>query len=542
MSASILLSQSSLSGSGSGPDAVETCSEDDLVLYQAIISQLPQAVFVLDEGFRVIWAHENAAKLLNLSEGVSGLLGKHFYRDLFSDAQLICPDYYPLTLARDKGRPARSIMRLSGPRFFELHAGRITSLPENHRLVVSVQDITSTYLPLERLKAIHEAGERLPEFPTNLLLQSSPEQRKEFLKQRVLNYLKKVLHFETFEIRLIDSETKRLVPFISDGMSSEAANRELYVGLEGQGITGYAAATGASYICEDTAIDTLYLKGAERSRSSLTVPLVRYDASFRPVVIGTVNIEDSRPRAFSHEDRLFLEIFCRDLVVALNTLELIEAEATVATRDLVMELHGRLALPADKISGKLAELEALLDSDVQKARQVLKELYSLSRELQNEIRAIGAKLPPTEATPAFQSRRVLVVDPDDAICQDAHKYLTQWGCVVETASSGSVALQMVQATAAEGGYDAILAAHMLPDMKGWEFFVELKRVLQKDNIPYIMLTPLLSYDGQHNFVRAHEQGAQHQVGKNLPPPGELSGGSLIVKPLKEILNKIFSAG
>lgn len=514
----------------------ETAGKNDLAA--VVAAYLPQAVFVVDANFRVIWANQRAEQLLSRT---TPIVGRHFYRELFRDVQLIRPDYYPLTLARDTGRPARSVMRLEGPRFLELYVTR-ASQPDNGYpiLIVSVQEITSTFLPLERLRAIHEAGRRLTEFPPDLLIRYSPEERKELLKRRVLAYLKEVLHFDVFEIRLIQPKTRKLVPFISDGMSREAAERELSVGLEGQGITGYVAATGASYICEDTSSDNLYLKGTEDSRSSLTVPLVRYDAAFRTVVIGTVNIENPRPRAFSHDDRLFLEIFCRDLVAALNTLELIEAEADVATRGLVEEIHGRVALPVDKVVSKAAEAEAYLDCDPEKARSILKEIYKLARDLRAEIRSFGARLPPTEASPIFQNRRILVVDPDESIQRDAHTYLEQWGWLVETASTGRAGLQMAAMTAGEGGYDVILAANKLPDMKGWEFFKSLKEALKSEQIPYVMLVPIMEHDVDHNFVRARELGAQHQVGKRPPPPGQSSGGSLIVKPLVDVLNTLLA--
>ena len=43
-------------------------------------------------------------------------------------------------------------------------------------------------------------------------------------------------------------------------------------------------------------------------------------------VIGTFNVESPEPRAFSESDLQFLEIFCRDVAAALNTLELLVAE------------------------------------------------------------------------------------------------------------------------------------------------------------------------------------------------------------------------
>jgi len=49
-------------------------------------------------------------------------------------------------------------------------------------------------------------------------------------------------------------------------------------------------------------------------------------------VLGTFNVESTHANAFSEQDQQFLELFCRDLAVALNTLELLVFErATVAS-------------------------------------------------------------------------------------------------------------------------------------------------------------------------------------------------------------------
>ena len=49
-------------------------------------------------------------------------------------------------------------------------------------------------------------------------------------------------------------------------------------------------------------------------------------------VIGTFNVESPEPRAFTESDLQFLEIFARDVAVALNTLELLVAEKATTPR------------------------------------------------------------------------------------------------------------------------------------------------------------------------------------------------------------------
>ena len=75
-------------------------------------------------------------------------------------------------------------------------------------------------------------------------------------------------------------------------MTEEAANRVLYAKAEGNGVTGYVAASGKSYLCSDTTTDPLYLAWRQGARSSVTVPLQVGDQ-----VIGTFNVESPQVMA-----------------------------------------------------------------------------------------------------------------------------------------------------------------------------------------------------------------------------------------------------
>ncbi len=64
-----------------------------------------------------------------------------------------------------------------------------------------------------------------------------------------------------------------------------AEDRELFAKKKGNGVTGYVAATGKSYLCHDVRNDKLYIPGAPDALSSLTVPIIYFDR-----VIGTFNV------------------------------------------------------------------------------------------------------------------------------------------------------------------------------------------------------------------------------------------------------------
>ena len=123
-----------------------------------------------------------------------------------------------------------------------------------------------------------------------------------------------------------------------------AATRPLFARPQNNGVTGFVASTGKSYLCEDTTEDPLYLQGFAGAKSSLTVPLVFHDQ-----VIGTFNVESPEPRAFSESDLQFLEIFSRNVAAALNTLELMVAQRASTAQESVEAIHGAVALPVDEI-------------------------------------------------------------------------------------------------------------------------------------------------------------------------------------------------
>src|SRR5262249_42882408 len=154
------------------------------------------------------------------------------------------------------------------------------------------------------------------------------------------------LHYDVIEIRLLDQETGRLDLLLAEGMLPVAEKRVLFASVDGNGVTGYVAATGKSYICNDASCDPRYIEGSQGARSSLTVAIKRNGR-----VIGPFNIESPKPSAFSEQDLQFAEIFCRQLASALFTLELLAVEKRAAATQTIEAVIREVALPLDDILG-----------------------------------------------------------------------------------------------------------------------------------------------------------------------------------------------
>ena len=58
-----------------------------------------------------------------------------------------------------------------------------------------------------------------------------------------------------------------LDPLLSAGIDKEAAERSLEVGRESNGITGFVAATGESYLVDDVASDELFIESFSGAQS-----------------------------------------------------------------------------------------------------------------------------------------------------------------------------------------------------------------------------------------------------------------------------------
>src|SRR5262245_4572828 len=182
----------------------------------------------------------------------------------------------------------------------------------------------------------------------------------------------------------MDQKTEELIPLLEVGMDPAAAQRKLFAKESGNGVTGFVAASGKSYLCEDTANDPLYLPGVQGAKSSLTVPLRLHNE-----VIGTFNVESPQPHAFSDGDLQFLQIFCRDVAMSLNTLQLLAAQRMNAAQESVEAIHSQVAVPIDEIVCDATYVTERLDNIDPELRSRLEKILTSARGIKDMIQKIG---------------------------------------------------------------------------------------------------------------------------------------------------------
>jgi CheY-like chemotaxis protein len=374
-------------------------------------------------------------------------------------------------------------------------------------LVVTVGDITAEILQQQKIAAIHKAGRELADLRPAEIFMMEVDERIELLKENIRHYLSDLLNFEVIEIRLLEHTTGNLVPLLSVGIDQEAADRKLFAQPRGNGITGYVAASGMSYICQDVVNDPLFIPGVADSKSSLTVPLVLHDQ-----ILGTINVESFDADAFSDSDLQFLEIFARDVAFALNTLELLVAQKANTAQQSCDAIHSAVALPVDEILNDAVNvMEGYIGHQgeiVDRLRRILRN----ARDIKQTIQQIGQRMTPMEAVPVglqsaqhalLSGKRILVVDEDGSVRDDAHRLLERYGCIVETAHEGKEAVMMVRSSGGEGSYDVIISDIKLPDFSGYQLMCRLSEFMSR--VPMVLMTGF-GYDPGHSIVKARQAG------------------------------------
>ncbi len=473
-----------------------------LLQSERILEGMPDGVALINENMAVTWAN----KTLQQWAQVADPRGLNFYAVL-GNPQIMGPDFCPFHTALATSASSSSTLQTEDNRYFQVHVAPLRdAATDQAALVATVTDITGEINQQNKLAAIHQAGIELTDITPDEISSMDTFERIELLKDNIRHYTKDLLNVDVIEIRLLEQTTRVLQPLLGVGIDDTAANRPLEAKIQGNGVTGYVAATGKSYLCQDATQDPLYLSSFGGAASSLTVPLLLHET-----VIGTINVESNTIRAFDTADLQFLEIFARDVAVALNTLELLERQENQAAARSCSMIHRGVAVPLDNILNDAVNvIEQNLGHDVEVVTR-LRRVLENARAIRSVIQNIGQQMAPAPAVPAGVSpeqqnkllgKRILVVDEDAEILNGAHDILDPYGCIVETAHSGDEAVYMYRNSGMDP-YDVVISAIRLPDYSGYQLMLRLMKVTEY--VP-MALTSGFGYDPGHSIVNARKAG------------------------------------
>ncbi len=368
------------------------------------------------------------------------------------------------------------------------------------QVVALAWDMTETKRLQEKINAIDAAGRELVSWDTEALTQMDVADRLETLERGIVTCCRDLLHFDNFVVRVLDRQTNRLDTILATGLSEEARSLTLYAEPEGNGISGYVAATGRSVLCRDTSRDPRYVPGLEDARSCLTVPLMLQDE-----VIGVFNVESQKPAAFNEQDLQFAEILARHIALALHTLELLAVERHATTDQLAADVDAEIARPLNDIVARVTRLMEEYQQDAElreRLRTLLDDVDTIKRAIHSvtEPQGItGLIREPEHRDPLISGKRILIADDEEIIRDTIADVLAKSGGITVAAGDGDEAIAMLRAQP----FDLVLSDIKMPNRNGYDVFAAAREV--NPDCPVVLITGF-GYDPNHTIVRASKEG------------------------------------
>ncbi|MCX5660151.1 MAG: response regulator [Planctomycetota bacterium] len=404
------------------------------------------------------------------------------------------------------GSPHRSkkyTFQADDDRYFEMITSPVIDEQAHVRQVVAVVwDATSGRRLQQKINAIDSAGRELAKLEAEAIAKLTPGQRLQLLQDKIIRFSKELLHFDHFAIRLVDKKTHKLELVIAEGLPREALEIDLYAQPEGNGISGYVAATARSYICHDTEKDPRYVTGIHHCKSSLTVPLKLHDK-----VIGIFNIESETVGAFDEDDRQFAEIFGQYVALALNILDILRVDRVNTFGQLAESVVQEMGQPLSHI---VTEAQSLMEEYIgdDSMRERLNKIVGFVQDIRSSLadvkagpqRVIGFDRASAKKTDALLAgKRVLIADDELNIRKTIGEVLAKYSCEISVCKDGYEAINLIE----QQDFDLIVSDIKMPHSTGYDIFAAARR--RRDDLPVILMTGF-GYDPHHSIVRASQEG------------------------------------
>jgi CheY-like chemotaxis protein/GAF domain-containing protein len=424
-----------------------------------------------------------------------------------------------------------------GERHFELIVSPNSDNPADETQVNTVVgvliDISTVRVLEAKLEAINQAGDDLMRLDAAAIRTMNMAERLKALGQKIVRYARDLLHFDNFEVRLLDRKTGQLELVFASGIAPLKIGEVMYARPEGHGISGYVATTGRSYLCPDVRDDTMYREGLENAASSLTVPLRLHDR-----VVGVLNIESAKPSAFDDNDRRFAELFGRHVALAMNTLDLLVVERYTTNEQVTANVLCELGQPLEDLLRQARALEAAPSAD-ERVRQAAAGILRAAENIRSRIDTctsgprtvlgVEQELSRQEPDPLLIGKRVLIGDDGETIRLSMTHLLRQKGCEVTACANGLETIEAIEAAVRSGRpFDIVISDIKMPDRNGYEVFRAAKAASPTTQV--ILMTGF-GYDPHHSIVRASLEGLHsflfkpfraaqliEEIGKALAPP------------------------
>ncbi len=382
-------------------------------------------------------------------------------------------------------------------------------------------EITESQKLQSKIDAIDAAGAELMRIDAATIARLNMGERLNLLEEKIIGYVRELLNFDKFEIRLTDRETNQLELVFNLGLTPLKIGEVLYAEGEDNGISGRVAATGECYICSDVLLDPYYRTGLEGAASSLTVPLRLFDR-----VLGVFNVESCTKNAFDDNDRRFAQIFARHIAMAMHILDLLVVERYTTNEQVAANVLGEVDEPLARITDEVARLREAAGPDGEAAGDPARALARIAEAAEGIRRRLAVfaggprsllgaeqELHRGEPDPVMVGKRVILADNEPVVRDAIATLLSQKGCDVTACDGGAEIIDhLVSSRSRSGAYDLIISDIRMPDRNGYEVFQTAKECCPKT--PVILITGF-GYDPHHSIVRARQEGLHSFLFKPL---------------------------
>ncbi|QNN24026.1 response regulator [Planctomycetales bacterium ZRK34] len=463
-----------------------------------VLNTIGEGVCVVDDRGACVWAN-------NRMQAFPPEVYDRVKQTCISARQIFAEQVSPLPVAKRPRRRSKKFgFQVGAERYFEAYVSPVIDDRGNVTQVVAVVwDASSGRRLQQKIDAIDAAGRELVRLEAEAISKLNVAERLRLLEEKIIRYTSDLLHFDNFIIRLLNKKSNKLEPVISVGLPPEALEVDLYAQPEGNGISGYVAATGRSYICHDVEKDPRYVLGLGHAKSSLTVPLRLHDK-----VIGVFNIESQSSGAFNEDDRQFAEIFGRYIAVALNVLDLMVVERYTFADRMAQNIVREMAAPLNDI---VTETQSIIEEYIghddmrQRLNKVLDNVEAIRQSVkdltQGAKTVLGTRDVEADSQSPLAGKRVLIADDEASIRNTIADVLGKFDCEVFTCKDGHEAVNLIDSQP----MDLIVSDIRMPHRNGYEIFAAARR--RNETIPVILMTGF-GYDPNHAIVRASQEGLE----------------------------------
>jgi len=286
----------------------ETLRESE-EFFRSIVQNTYNAILILNDNFRIIYANEEAENLSGYSP--KEIVGQDFRKFVAVDDRDFVADSYMQRLQAENvlAKCEFGIARKDGERR-DVEAKTITLRKRCGKFctVAQLLDVTDNIRIEGERRRFEEHLSALNAYGQSLSLAGNMNE----IHKLTLDAMQMILGFEYASILMIEGSNLCLRDY-----RGYSTNLGLKLPLDAEkGVTVRVAITGKPALLDDVTKEPTYVKGGQGIHSEMAVPL-----KIGNRVLGVLNVESKKLAAFGEEDRKLLEILASHAAIAISNLQ-----------------------------------------------------------------------------------------------------------------------------------------------------------------------------------------------------------------------------